>query len=473
MAAASIFFDIELPNPTTWFYFSGLLAVALFFKFSRVFSIRNFDVLTLYLFTPGLLLLMEAPRKGPDQAGLWAYWGYLWLMVVCLWFLIRCLADLALVRRPALAANLNLSGLGWLAGALFVSLVAVAGRQPIQPPHGDDTANATDPVSRLVPLAIEPVAPPDVDNSRLRLWSERGLAVLCHLSVVVALVLIGWRHFDDVQAGMSAATFYLLLPYTFLLLPDSPVGVGRWDHAWPMALMLWTVFTYRRPILAGAFLGLAAGTAPLLLFVLPAWLSFYRQRGATRFLLSFVLFAGLGVAVLAFLLYLYKAGAPPVLDVDWLRLPGRLWKEPPGAYPGFWQGSYAAYRVPVFIASLALVVMSAFWPNKKNLAEVLALSAACLIGVQFWHADRYGVYVLWFLPLVLLLVFRPNLSSAQPPVPAGDDWLARLGRRLGGRLLRLLPQRRPPALAAPAPPVPPSETAFSANATESRMPPVS
>jgi hypothetical protein len=458
----SIFFNIELPNPTTWFYFSGLLAIALFFKFSRVFSIRNLDVLTLYLFAPGLLLLMEAPSKGPGRSELWAFWGYVWLLVVCLYFLLRCLADLTLVRRPALSANLNLSGLGWLAGALFISLVAVAGGWPERPPT-EDPAQGTDPVRRLVPKAIEPYAPPDVDDTRLRLWSERGLAVLCHLSVIVALVLIGWRHFDDLQAGMSAATFYLLLPYTFLLLPDSPVGVGRWDHAWPMALMLWTVFAYRRPILAGAFLGVAAGTAPFVLFVLPAWLSFYRGRGATRFFVSFLLFAGLAVAVLGLLLFFAEGEPPPVPYADWLRLAGTVWQEPTGSQPGVWQGVYAVYRLPVFIAALALVITSAFWPNPKNLAQVVALSAASLIAVQFWHADRGGVPILWFLPLLLLLVFRPNLSSAQPTIPSSDDWLVRLARRLGRLLLRLLPHRRRAAV----------EPAFSTKANDSRMPPVS
>ena len=33
--AASIFLDFDLPNATSWFYLSLLLAVALFFKFSR------------------------------------------------------------------------------------------------------------------------------------------------------------------------------------------------------------------------------------------------------------------------------------------------------------------------------------------------------------------------------------------------------------------------------------------------------
>src|SRR3954465_720919 len=109
---ASIFLDFNLPNPTTWFYFSGLLAVALFFKFSRLLSMRNLDVLTLYLFAPGLLLLAE---EGENH-----FLGYAWLLGACLYFLVRCLLDLTLIRRPALGPNLDLSGLAWLAGALFI-----------------------------------------------------------------------------------------------------------------------------------------------------------------------------------------------------------------------------------------------------------------------------------------------------------------------------------------------------------------
>jgi hypothetical protein len=93
--------------------------------------------------------------------------------------------------------------------------------------------------------------------------------------------------------------------------------------------------------------------------------------------------------------------------------------------------------VPVFIASMTLVALSWFWPHPKNLAQVLALSAAALISIQFWYADRGGVYVLWFLPLLLLMMFRPNLSNSVPPPTSADDWVARLGRRLGRLVLRL------------------------------------
>src|SRR5438270_3018874 len=74
MVSASIFFDFNLPNATTWFYFSLLLAVALFFKFARLLSVRNWDVLTVFLLVPGLLLLQEsrpnttAPEKHPATA---------------------------------------------------------------------------------------------------------------------------------------------------------------------------------------------------------------------------------------------------------------------------------------------------------------------------------------------------------------------------------------------------------------------
>src|SRR5437667_351330 len=50
----------ELPHAATWFYFSLLLAVALFFKFTRLLSVRNWDVLTVFLLVPGLLLLQES-----------------------------------------------------------------------------------------------------------------------------------------------------------------------------------------------------------------------------------------------------------------------------------------------------------------------------------------------------------------------------------------------------------------------------
>lgn len=440
IATRSIFFEIELPNATTWFYFSALLAVALFFKFNRFLSIRNGDVLALFLPMPGFLLL--------GQPGVSPFWGYLGLLAASAFFLARCLFDLTLVRRPALSPNLNFGGLVWLAGALFVSLIAIAARHPnAQTKPGNEASKPRE----HAPENIEPMqqlekvireqAPAQVDRELLALGVERGLTVLCHLCIAVGLILIGWRHFEDLHAGMAAATFYLLLPYTYLLMPQTPLGVGRWDHAWPMALLIWMVLFYRRPTLAGIFLGLAAGTVFFPALIFPLWLSFYRRRGARRFGLAFAASAGVCLAILGLILWINGVW-PRTLLSSWKLSAWLPWRPPNAEMGGVWQGSSShwAYRLPIFLAYIAFAGTTAFWPSPKNLAHVIALTAALLIGIQFWYADQGGVYILWYLPLLLLVVFRPNLAACQPQ-PPGSDWLARLGRRLallGRRSLRLL-----------------------------------
>jgi hypothetical protein len=81
--------------------------------------------------------------------------------------------------------------------------------------------------------------------------------------------------------------------------------------------------------------------------------------------------------------------------------------------------------LPVFVLFVGFLAGVTLWPNPKNLSHLLAQSAAVLVAVQFWHGDRGGVYVLWYLPLLLLMVFRPNLSSAEPPPIADGSVLVR------------------------------------------------
>ena len=34
-----------------------------------------------------------------------------------------------------------------------------------------------------------------------------------------------------------------------------------------------------------------------------------------------------------------------------------------------------------------------------------------MVGTQFWHGYGGGLYMAWFLPLILLTIFRPNLED--------------------------------------------------------------
>src|SRR5262245_19512987 len=164
----SIFFDFNLPNATTWTYFALILAGALFFKFSRLLSMRNLDLVALFLPLPGLLLLLDPSVDSRV--------GFAWLVGASVLLLLRCLFDLTLVRRPALAPNLSSGGLAWLACALFGSLVAVAVRQPQE--EGDQDDKNPPPLTRRVQDEGESI----VQAPNARLWVARTLAVACHLA---------------------------------------------------------------------------------------------------------------------------------------------------------------------------------------------------------------------------------------------------------------------------------------------------
>jgi high-affinity Fe2+/Pb2+ permease len=70
------------------------------------------------------------------------------------------------------------------------------------------------------------------------------------------------------------------------------------------------------------------------------------------------------------------------------------------------------------ILYLVLVVVTTFWPAQKNLGELIALSAALLVASQFWYVVEGGTLVILYLPLVLLMMFRPTLVTKRPVVRA-------------------------------------------------------
>jgi hypothetical protein len=466
----SIFLDFNLPNATTWFYFSFLLAISLFFKFGRVLSMRNWDVITIFLLVPGLMVIQAArpspvvttPRhavlqvarsigqgaSGALPAGpvavssvaelattrdpalvmpmhsLWL--GYLWLMIGSAYLFCRCLYDLALVQRPALAPNLSFGGLAFLAAAMMSCLIAVAFRPAEREPFAVAKVNE-------VKMPAKPVGPETATMALAREWIEpgwwlnRGSAVTCHLAVVLGLLLIGRRHFHDATAGMAAATFYLLLPYTGMY-------VGQVHHILPMAMVVWALVVHPWPLLSGFLLGLATGAAYFPVLLVPIWIGFYWRRGVGRFLFAFLVAVSATMATIGFVLWMdgsLDASLRAVrLDAAW-----QPWKVPHSE--GFWTGIHAAYRIPVFVGFVICVVATAVWPWPKNLAQLLALSTASIIGIQFWYADQGGVYVLWYLPLLVLLVFRPNLAERRPPeINPETDWYGRFRRAVVGMIAR-------------------------------------
>ena len=453
---ASIFLDFNLPNAATWFYLSLLLVIGVFLKFSRLVSLRNWDLLTLFLLVPGFLLLQEAhgllfaasrndlnatlKDNLTERGNSLLFFGYVWLIAGSGYWFARCLFDLALVRRPMLVPNLNLSGLAWLTVALFICMTVVAiHRLPDVPVEqiGKGSIVLTSVQEGATAVVNYQSNIPELDKADTKFWVERSVAMVLHMAVLIGLVLIGAIHFQDLTSGMAMACLYLLLPYTAF-------QVSQVHHVWPAVFLVWAVFAYRKPIASGVLLGLAAGSVffPLLLF--PLWFGFYRGRGALRFSAGFVLATALSLSVTALVLWShgeFNRHLSIALSLsDW-----QAWKMP--HTESLWTGAHWAYRMPIFILYMAFVILTIFWPTPRNLAQVIAQTAAVVIGVQFWYADQGGVYVLWYLPLLLMMFFRPNLSDRRPPlVNPETDWVRRAIKHARSRFRKLIRKPTKPTM---------------------------
>lgn len=444
-----VLFDYRL-NPTTWAYLSSLMTIGIFFKFRRFWSVRNLDLVALIAFAPGLLLLYHGLKKqqlvGAEQIGYTLeQLGYIWLFSVGGFFLIRLLLDAIVVRRPLLEPNLSASGLTFTGVAMLVFLMAnvvtterserledVLPRAPV--PHGpgypygpghpyfyyfasfsdaatihlDSTQPQPEARAEAGTLTLDREAAPQIDNAqpdssrraRLQTATTRTIVILAHLAVTIGVVLIGYRHFDNAHTGVAVASLYLLVFYTSQM-------VGRVGHVVPAALLVWAVAAYRRPVVAGVLIGLAAGLIYYPLFLLPLWCGFYWRRGLIRFAVGVIVALALLAALLLF--------SPADLGSFNLQLQQMFgWMNPLRAdldLAGFWGYHDDVFRIPVLAAFVALCASLALWPAQKNLGTLLSCSAAVMLGTQFWHAYQGGIYVAWYLPLLLLTIFRPNLED--------------------------------------------------------------
>ena len=420
-----ILFGYKL-NPTTWAYVSSLMILGIYFKFHRFWSVRNLDLVALLCLSPGLLLIYlgldpELQKKDPAQVAQLIRVGYIWLFATGGVILVRLLLDPVMVRRPLLEPNLNASGLTFTGVALLVFLMAniiTSPKERLGPKERLEYRLAVQAQHEAKPLA-DPGFPPyqkfadfpnqvmvasvsaEPDARRtllLHAFETHTAAILAHLAVVAGMVWIGYRHFDNIHTGVAAATLCLLAFYTSQL-------TSQVDHAVPAMLLVWAVAAYRLPILSGLLIGLAGGLIYYPLFLLPLWGGFYWRRGALRFFAGVVLSLGLLVLALALV------RSSPADFWEQVRLMFG-WRNPLAIEPtGLWHFYANVFRIPVMAGFFAICGGLALWPAHKNLGTLLSCSAAVMLATQFWHANQGGLAMDWYLPLLILTIFRPNLED--------------------------------------------------------------
>ncbi|MCH2369391.1 MAG: hypothetical protein MK324_02495 [Pirellulales bacterium] len=330
--------------------------------------------------------------------------------------MLRMFYDCTMVRRPLLEPNLSAGGLSFLVFALFVLLVSNVSLGYLQSDAEvlRDLSSPQMPGYRIledlppVPVAFwETPFELNQQSGKSGVYSfemsqalSLGLVIAAHFFVVVGLILVGSVHFENVRMGLGAAVIYLLIPYT------GEMG-GHVDHVLPGAFLVWALLFYRKPMIAGFLLSLSF-CIYYPLFLLPLWVSFYWQRGKTKFSLGVLL--GWGLLVLG--LFLTKSDFTDFV-AQMKRMHGVLTPQMNPKYlQGLWSYGWApVYRIPLITAFIMMSITFTMWPAQKNLGSLTSCTAALLLATRFWNGEGGGLFLGWSLPLIVLVMFRPNLED--------------------------------------------------------------
>lgn len=417
-------------NQPTWLYLSSLLILAVYFRFNRVFSLRNLDLLLLMAISPGILIVSRQPD---------ASIGFIWLVSVTSLLLIRVLIDPLISRRPRFEQNLNAAGLMFLGIAAFGFITTRAITDPIpistvttiqqaeSMMHGENPKETTPigPKTKEKPSDVKPgptgailTAPvlegskhlvAEGDNqdvgeiSKVEWMASRIMAILCHASIIIGLYLIGRWRFADPSLGVAMATLYLLLPCT-------AYKVGELNQVLPAALILWGILMAQRPIISGVLLALACGTMFFPIFLVPIWVAYQGRQKLIKFSFGFCAVMMVLFGVLLWTSEEGRASLQGVLgSIDWssLGFDGGVYQD-----EGFWAWLHPAYRIPVMVTFMILVCVMTIWPFKKSYESLVSSTVAIVVATQLWYPQQGGIYVLWYLPLMLLITFKTRTPSA-------------------------------------------------------------
>ena len=258
--------------------------------------------------------------------------------------------------------------------------------------HGDTYG----PVTYLLHVPFEQALPWD---GRADPPAAKAAALAFDLLTLLGLLVLGRRlRAGPVGWGLGVALAYAWAanPYTVYVLQsnanDSVVAM----------LLVWALVAFGSPLLRGALIALAVAAKFSPAALVPLFARGSGDRPGPR---QLAMFAAAVLAVLAatFLPFVPDGGFREVYD----RTIGyQLSRESPFSIWGLEEGLAPLHTaLKAGAALLALVV--AFVPRRRSLPQVAALGAAVVIAVQLVVTHWFYLYVVWFLPLVLVALFAP------------------------------------------------------------------
>jgi hypothetical protein len=278
-------------------------------------------------------------------------------------------------------------------------------------------------------------------------WDElhaaHGAAIFFDLMTMLLLFLLG-RRIRGPDLGIVLAYAWASFPFTLYVLMTNS------NDSLVAMLVVGTLLVAGSAPARGALAGLAGLTkfAPLALAPLFARTPVDaprsrvdRQRSGTDSLAVYA-FAFAAVVLVAMIPVLYGGGG---LHTFWERTitfqrTRRTWGDVPGTpltIWGLWQLPDILHTAAqLFAVGLALAV--GVWPRRRNLAQVAALGAAVMIAVQLTTYYWFYLYIVWFLPLVLVGLLGRYGGRPEPAPPPAAGERTRSAERVGGGHEQLL-----------------------------------
>jgi hypothetical protein len=238
--------------------------------------------------------------------------------------------------------------------------------------------------------------------------AAHGAAITFDLLAIGGLLLLGTRLRPGREGrvlGVALAYAWAACPYTAFVL-ESNANDTLVALACVGALLGLTV----RPAAGGVVSGVAIGLGAAAKFVPLALAPLFARRSVLVFALA--LAATLPATVLPFV---PDGGLRELYDRTVGYQAGR-----PSPFAIWGQLDLGPLHTIVKAAAVALAVLVAFVPRAPSPRQVAALGAAVVIAMQLAATHWFYLYVVWFVPFVLVAVLGAYRERAAPPAPRRD-----------------------------------------------------
>jgi uncharacterized membrane protein len=232
--------------------------------------------------------------------------------------------------------------------------------------------------------------------------AAHAAAIAFDVLTIVALLLVG----RSVRAGPEGRLLGVALAFAWVANPYTAyVLQSNTNDALIAALLAFALAALASPPARGALVAVAAVAKLLPALLFPLFATARGERGARPILLAC---AGAAAVVLVIVVpFLAQVGPDQVYDrtlgYQFDRIsPFSIW----GLEPSLeW-----VQRV-VQVATIVLALLVAFVPRRKSSVQIAALGAAVIIAFEIGVTHWFYLYIVWFLPFVLVALFATQRQA--------------------------------------------------------------